>query len=415
MSMHKGLAITALVLLSVQLIAQTPALLLLSSDTLWRSKSMMTFVGADAGIASNAVDWDFMETSLFGGHLERESINNLIDKMPERARIGYAGNAQLELLNFRDSLFGRPNLGLRAALSTQYNGYAAFRPNAFETVYRGNSGAVNVPVELGPLALQNQSWQKVGFGLFNKNSLSGITLSLVEGQAYRAADINRAELFTAAQGDYVSLSLEGDYSRSDTTRRGWANGSGIGACIDLDYNAPIQQGKGVVSFAVRNLGFVVWNEQSEQYAIDTKVDWNGLDVTSWLSGEADSVKFPTWNDSLNTSRNQAQVWKPLPASFHLRYLRHWKGNRYWETGCSFTPNKAAVPAVYVGLTHAISNRLLISERVTYGGYAGFAIGADIQWLFKSSWFVRAGSTQLEGWLLPSAGGRSVYFNLGKNF
>jgi hypothetical protein len=170
-----------------------------------------------------------------------------------------------------------------------------------------------------------------------------------------------------------------------------------------------------VSFAVRNLGFVVWNEQSEQYAIDTKVDWNGLDVTSWLSGETDSVKFPTWNDSLNTSRNQAQVWKPLPASFHLRYLRHWKGNRYWETGCSFTPNKAAVPAVYVGLTHAISNRLLISERVTYGGYAGFAIGADIQWLFKSSWFVRAGSTQLEGWLLPSAGGRSVYFNLGKNF
>ena len=335
--------------------------------------------------------------------------------MPERARIGYAGNAQLELLNFRDTLFGRPNLGLRAALSTQYSGYGAFQPNAFETVYRGNSGAANASVELGPLAFQSQSWQKFGFGIFNKNSLSGITFSLVEGQSYQSLDVDRAELFTAAQGESVSLSVAGDYSRSDTARTGWANGSGIGACIDLDYNTTIQQGRGVVSFSVRNLGFINWNEQSEHYTIDTKVDWNGLDVTNWLSGETDSLAFPNWNDSLNSSRIQSHVLKPLPASFHLRYLRRWKGNRYWETGCSFIPNKAAVPVVYVGVTHAISNHLLISERVSYGGYAGFAMGADIQWLFKSSWFLRAGSTQLEGWLLPTAKGRSVYFNLGKNF
>ena len=415
MSMRKCLAISALLVLSVQLIAQTPALLLLSNDTLWRSKSMMAFAGADASIASNAVDWHFMDKSLFGGHIEREYINDLIDKMPERARIGYAANAQLELLNFRDTLLGRPNLGLRAALSTQYSGYGAFQPNAFETVYQGNSGAANSSVNLGPLAFQSQSWQKFGFGIFNKNSLSGITLSLVEGQSYQSLDVDRAELFTAAQGESVSLSVAGDYSRSDTARTGWANGSGIGACIDLDYNTTIQHGRGVVSFSVRNLGFISWNEQSEHYTIDTKVDWNGLDVTNWLSGETDSVAFPNWNDSLNSRRSQSHVLNPLPASFHLRYLSRWKGNRYWETGCSFIPNKAAVPVVYVGVTHAIGNHLLISERVSYGGYAGFALGADIQWLFKSSWFLRAGSTQLEGWLLPTAKGRSVYFNLGKNF
>jgi hypothetical protein len=413
--MRKCLAIVALVLLSVQLIAQTPTLLLLSSDTLWRSKSIMAFAAADAGIASNAVDWSFMETSLFGGHLQRESINELIDKMPDRARAGYAGSGQLELLNFRDSLFGKPNLGLRAALSTQYTGYASFHPNAFETIYRGNTADLNAPIELGPLSFENQAWQKFGFGVFNKRNLSGITLSLVEGQSYQAADISRAQLFTAAQGDYVSLSLEGDYARSDTTRKGWANGSGIGACIDFDYNTPIQNGRGVVSLAVRNLGFIAWNEQSEQYVIDSKFDWNGLDVTNWLSGVTDTVALPNWNDSLNARRVQSEVWKPLPASIHLRYVRHWKGKRYLETGCSFSPNKAAVPAVYVGLTHAISERLFISERLTYGGYTGFAIGADVQWLLRSSWFLRAGSAQLEGWLLPSAGGRSVYFNLGKNF
>jgi hypothetical protein len=59
--------------------------------------------------------------------------------------------------------------------------------------------------------------------------------------------------------------------------------------------------------------------------------------------------------------------------------------------------------------------LWLSERVSYGGYGGFAIGADVQWLSTNSWFLRAGATQLEGWILPGTGGRSVYFNLGKNF
>jgi hypothetical protein len=376
---------------------------------------MMALVSGDAGIASNAVDVSFMEKSLLGGHLLRDNLEGLREDMPELARIGYQANAQLELLNFRDTLFGKPQLGFRASFSTNYAGYIAFRPQAFETVYLGNAQSRSQTEALGPLDFQNQAWQKFGFGLFNKNTLSGVTLSLVEGQYFRNLQVDELSLYTSAMADTLTLDVVGSYERSDTTRSGWANGSGLGACVDLDYNLELDEGKKVVSFSVRNLGFVYWNESSEKYTMDNAVDWKGMDVSEWIAGEVDSISMPEWRDSLETERKQRSMMKPLPATFHLRYLHRWKENRFWETGCVFAPNRAAVPLVYVGLTHQLAKNVWLSERLNYGGYGGFSMGAEVQWLTAKSWFVRAGSTQLEGWILPMAGGRSVYLNMGKNF
>ncbi len=415
MSMLKHLVHVSFLFVSACAMAQVPSLLLMTNDTAWKSKSMMAFVSGEGGIASNSVDVRFMQKSLLGGHIQRDHIDNLWKNMPENSRVGYAVNAQLELLNFRDTLFGKPNLGLRAALSTHYHGYVAFQPNAFELVYRGNANDDALSTELGPISMQSQAWQKFGFGLFNKKTLSGVTLSLVEGQSYRSLHADQLSLYTSGIGDSLNLQVSGDYFRSDTTRNGWANGSGIGACLDFDYNLLLDNGDGFVGLSVRNLGFVAWNDLSEQYRLNSSLNWEGVDATDWLGGELDSLSLPDWNDSLNTDRVQKTMVKALPATIQLRYLHKWKGNRYWETGVSFKPNAAAVPLVYAGLSHAIGKGLWLSERVSYGGYGGFAIGADVQWLSTNSWFLRAGATQLEGWILPGTGGRSVYFNLGKNF
>lgn len=413
--MLKHLKLIVFLLIAIRIGAQMPSLLLLSEDTVWKSKSMMALLNGDGGISSNALDVDFMRKSLLGGYIERDHIDALLKNMPEESRMGYGVNAQLELLNFRDTLFGKPNLGMRAALSTHYQGFLGFGPEAFETIYRGNANDEAVSTELGPLFLQNQSWQKFGFGLFDKTTLSGITLSLVEGQAYRSLNVDRASLYTSSVSDSLSLQLLGDYYRSDTTRSGWANGSGIGACVDFDYNLPLKDDAGFVSFTVRNLGFIAWNDRSERYQVDTQLDWEGLYVNDWLSGEEDSLALPQWADSLNSNRTQLMVIKPLPLNIQMRYLRKWKGIHFWETGFSFSPNRVAVPLVYAGLTHALGSGFWVSERISYGGYGGFALGVEVQWLSDNSWFLRAGSAQVEGWLLPMTGGRSVYVNVGKNF
>lgn len=415
MSMRMRIGFVVFYLVSIRLVAQVPSSLLLTSDTIWKTKSIMAFASGDAGIASNAVDVDFLEKSILGGHIHRDYIQELLQDMPQRSRVGYSANAQLELLNFRDTLLGNPNLGLKAAFSTNYHGYVSFQPSAFETIYQGNSGMRSQSTELGPLYFQSQAWQKVGFGLFNKNTLSGLTLSLVEGQSYRNLKTESAVLYTSEMADTLRLDVDGMYSRSDTTRSGWANGSGVGACVDFDYNLLLDEGKRVVSFSARNLGFVVWNEAAESYTINSSTDWYGLNITNWLEGTTDSLSMPNWSDSLKVKRNQSSMLKPLPATFHLRYLHKWKDNRYWETGLVYTPNQAAVPMVYLGLTHHIGKSFWLSERVNYGGYRAFSIGAEIQWMSAKSWFITAGSSQLDGWVLSVAGGRNAYLNLGKNF
>ncbi len=415
MTMHK-FTLTLVSLLVVGFLhAQLPSILMMCQDTSWRSKNMMAIASGEAGIGSNALDVAFMQKALLGGRLEPEHIERLSDRMPSRSRAGYVGSAQLELLNFRDTLFSNPRLGLRACLSTNYQGYLGFQPSLFRTIFQGNSGQAGSAVALGPLAMQNQAWQKFGFGLFNKSTLSGFTLSLVEGQSYQSLVIDQLSLFTAAAADSLSLSTTGEFFRSDTLRSGWANGSGIGACIDLDYNLPLRKGKSLLSLTVRNLGFVTWNSESEHYSLDGSTAWNGVNVTDWLSGSDAEVMMPSWSDSLNSARTQSSSLKSLPTTVSFRYITHWRKKHYWETGWSLAPNRAWVPQAYVGMAHALNDRLWVSERISYGGYAGFAVGAEVQWLSKNAWFVRAGATQLEGWFLSQAGGRNVYFNLGKNF
>jgi hypothetical protein len=415
MSMRILIVIMVFSVIDCRLGAQVPSSLLLTSDTTWKSKSVMAFASGDAGIASNAVDVSFLEKSLLGGHLHRDYLEALYADMPQSPHIGYQANAQLELLNFRDTLFGNPQLGLRAAFSTNYAGYVSFRPQAFETVFLGNAQSKFQNETLGPLYFQNQAWQKFGFGLFDKKTLSGITLSLVEGQYYRNLSLDELSIYTAAMADTLVLDIVGNYSRTDTTRSGWANGSGVGACIDFDFNRMLDNGRKVVSFSARNLGVVRWNEASERYTLNSTLNWTGMDVSQWINGAVDSLTMPAWRDSLEDTRTQRAIYRPLPATFHVRYLQKYKENNYWETGCVFAPNRAAVPLVYVGLTHQLTKYLWLSERLNYGGYGAFSVGAELQWLSAKSWFVRAGTSQLEGWLLSTAGGRSVYLNLGKNF
>lgn len=415
MIMRKFTSTLVLLLVVGFLHAQLPSILMMSRDATWRSKNVMAIASGEAGIGSNALDVAFMKKSLLGGRIERDHIERLSDGMPSRSRAGYVGSAQLELMNFGDTLFGNPRIGLRACLSTNYQGYLGFQPNAFRTVFQGNNGQAGSAVDLGPLVMQNQAWQKFGFGLFNKSTLSGFTLSLVEGQSYQSLVIDQLSLFTAAGADSLSLSTSGEFFRSDTLRSGWANGSGIGACIDLDYNLPLSNGKSLFSLTVRNLGFVTWNSESERYSLDGSTAWNGVNVTDWLSGSDEEVMLPSWSDSLNSARTQSSSLKSLPTTVTFRYISRWRKKNYLETGWNLSPNRAWVPQAYVGIAHALNDRLWVSERISYGGYAGFAVGAEVQWLSKNAWFARVGATQLEGWFLSKAGGRNIYLNLGKNF
>jgi hypothetical protein len=376
---------------------------------------MMIMLGGDAGISTNALNVDFLQKSILGGRFERNELEELYDELPSQSKLGYRVHADITFMNFADTLFGNPNLGIRTSLSTNYEGFCGFEPKAFGLVYLGNGDLNPGKVDLGELTYRNQAWQKIGFGLFNKSTLSGFTLSLVAGQSFQSLAMDEAQFYTSTAGDSLMLYVDGVYTRSDSKRKGMANGSGLGACVDFDFNVPLGDKSAMMSFSGRNLGFVAWNRKTETRTLNTDLQWNGLDVTNWLSGATDTLELPSWTDTVRAPGTMKETFRLLPSSFSFRYLKRITSESYIETGCSFFPNRVALPLAYVGMMHFIGSRFSVSERISYGGYGNFAIGLEVQWLSRNAWFVRAGSAQLEGWLLAAARGRNLFVNVGKSF
>jgi hypothetical protein len=279
----------------------------------------------------------------------------------------------------------------------------------------GNGEYNRGSVDLGKFIYRNQAWQKIGFGLFNKSTLSGFTLSLVAGQSFQSLTLDEAQFYTSPMGDSLTLRVDGDYMRSDANRKGPANGSGLGACLDFDLNVPLSDKSALMSISVRNLGFVSWNRKTETRALNDAFQWNGLDVSNWLSGATDTLELPSWVDTIQAPGIQGAALKLLPASFHFRYMEKITAETYIDFGCSVLSNRLALPRFYLGVTHLLNPHWSVSEQVSYGGYGKFAVGVELQWLSRNSWFLRAGSAQLEGWITNKARGRNVFLNVGKSF
>lgn len=395
--------------------AQTPTLLLFTPDSSYRQSSSMIQLRGAGLLGANSLDNQFFNKSFFGGHLEDQHLNKLNDKMKSQNRAGMFANAGIDFYNFRDTLFRKRQWGIRAGASTNYHANMSYSKELFQTIYRGNKSFVGDTAQLGPLAANFQAWQKFSVGIFNKQNWSSVSLSLVAGQQYHSLIVSQADLYTSSLGDSLSLSYTGDYLRSDSTRNGFANGSGLGLALDFDFNLPLQDHKGVISISVQDIGFVAWNKRSQRFSFDSLTTWTGIEANNIFKLNTDTLDLPNLKDTLNYSRRNTAFTAPLPASIHLRYSRFFSEKNFYEAGITIWPNRAAVPLIYAGMSHFIGANFLLSERISYGGYGKFGVGIEAQWMPKGTWFLRAGTNHIEGFVSKNTYSTSAYFGISKFF
>ena len=414
MSRHFLISIS-LVVICCGALAQTPTMLLLSADSSFKtSDALVQFSGAGM-VGSNSLDNLFLKKSVFGGHLENDHLDRIASKLKDQNRAGFLLTSGLDFYNFRDTLFNHPQWGIHVGISTTYSAALSFSRDLYKTIYRGNAQFAGDTAQLGPLAAQYQSYQKFGVGIFNKHTLSGVTLSLVAGENYQSLILSEAGMYTSPLGDSLALNYAGDYMRSDTTKRGFANGSGIGLALDFNVNIPLVDHRGVISIAVNDVGFVAWNQLSEHYTFDSLTTWTGLQVNDVFELATDTLDLPGLKDSLHYQVRKKSFFAPLPASIHVRFSRFFSANSFYEAGLSIWPNRAAVPVIYGSLNHFLGTHFMVSERVTFGGYSRGGVGAEIQWMPRGSWLLRVGSNHLEGFVMDKAHGMDGYFTLAKTF
>ena len=121
--------------------------------------------------------------------------------------------------------------------------------------------------------------------------------------------------------------------------------------------------------------------------------------------------MPTLKDTLGIKSNKEQKVLALPTSFHFRMLRKLNGRKSYEAGLMVMPGRTSLPFIYGGFNHYVAPGLLLTERVTFGGFGNLNMGIEAQWLLNNRLYLRAGSNQLLGFLSPNSRGMNGFFGL----
>jgi hypothetical protein len=225
------------------------------------------------------------------------------------------------------------------------------------------------------------------------------------------ARIDRAKMYTSESGEQIELEYTGEYFRADTSKSGFGQGKGLGLCIDGDFNLPLENNKGIVSLSVRNLGFVKWSSLTDNYSVDSSFVWTGVNVDDVIALSEDGLVMPSLQDTLGIVGEKREKVLALPTSFHFRMLRKLNGKKSYEAGLMVMPSRTSLPFIYGGFNHYVAPGLLLTERVTFGGFGNLNIGLEAQWLLNNRLYFRLGTNQLFGFLSPNSRGMNGFFGL----
>jgi len=389
--------------------AQTEALLLFQDSIKpWNS---MIGLHSDNVIGSNSIDMGFLKENIFGGELSANQIQTQIDRMKQVNRAGGYSSSQLLFTNFRDSLFGRPHWGLQAGMHANYTASANFQKDLFTLAYQGNRS--NDSLQIGPMRGVFYAYQKFSVGVVNKKNWNSVTLGIVFGQSMRDLSVYGSALQTSSLGDTLSLSYNGTFQRSDTTMSGIANGSGIGLALDAQYHLPMANEKGLISIALYDVGFAVWNSRSETYEFNGDNQWTGLETSQYLQVPFDSIDLPNFADSIEYNYKRKSILKPLPTRIQFRYLHHLSSSSFYEFGMQIIPGTSALPRIHLGLGQQPFHNLLFTQSVSYGGFGRWGLGAGLQYLPCQSWFISLQTNHLGGFTMSSARSCHIQFTIAK--
>ncbi|MCB0761349.1 MAG: hypothetical protein KDC12_07490 [Flavobacteriales bacterium] len=405
----KHIATLAVLLTSVSSFGQS--IFWASTDSTYQRFTNFILLDAHAEYRSNTLTNEYVDRMVFGGYYGPEAKAQVEKKLVDMNRVGGQLNGNLSYWNMSDSLFSRPNLGMKIFVESNYLTGATFSNELYRLIFNGNKSFAGQTMNFDGTSGEFYAYQKLGLGVFDKQTLSGVSISYVNGQDYLQSYVNKGALYTSELGDSLHLDYNGIVSESFSNGTWWA-GDGSGAAMDVQVNFPLTEGKGVIHMEVRDLGFVYWN-QMNTYTADSSASFTGIDLNDLLD---DQSSFDTSEllDTLVYDTVTSAELKMLPLTLGVQMF-HQTGKRgMLELGLRIRPTRAFVPEFTARYHYKMLPLTWISASATFGGYGGFRVGAAIQKVWNG-WYLSAGSDDLPGLIMRKSRGRGAYLSVGLLF
>ena len=367
--------------------------------------------------SSNAFNNDLLDKFLFGGVITGDIKDQVTNGLKRVNSFGAEAEQTIEHYNAGFNPIGNPKYGFVASFSDNHFVSANLSSDLFHTVFYGNSDRVGDTLDYSFSHLKYMHYQKIGIGVFDKQTLSSLRINYVAGSKQTQGRLSNSFLYS--ENDSLSLALQGAGFRTDLTSPYFAM-QGHGFSIDLNYNFLFETKKGnaqIINLKISNLGLIAWNDQTNIYTIDSVTNYMGFDIKNFINQPEDAPsKQYNFLDTLGLQQEKGSIVSTLPIEFAIQKMPMRNSDKKLQAILGFKAILTSdyFPYLFGGFYYAPTDNFSGSTRLSYGGFGGLQWGIDLNYWLKDKVYIGLGTFDMIGNISKKYGfGRSV--NLSAHF
>lgn len=377
--------------------------LLFGQDTTFNKNVMLSF-NTELSYGTTNISNEFTDKLIFGGNISKELKGKALSKAKNINRIGVELNYEFKYYNLRDTfLLSMPKYRYYIGFGSFTNISSSFSHDFFKTMFYGNKDFVDKTAHLGPTNLFQSSFRKISFGLINKEKNTSFAISLISGEKHNLYDFSKADLYTAPNGESLTLDYQGKIQNSDSLSNGYLSFSGAGLAFDFETRI-----KNTINISISNFGFAVWGRNPSSVNVNNQYNFNGIEVQNIF----DNNNFDINNtiDSLLPERSSNDIVSLLPAIFKIESVIDNNKKIQLQYGVRYKILSNYFPLIYIGTHYSLSKKLHSSLAITYGGYNTFESKLNLYYSGQNIRF-GIGTNNLLGSFSKNGYGKSLTFSL----
>ena len=334
-------------------------------------------VRATAVYDASAIRNELMLGLWRGEELSRELRQRSANTRSGAGRAGYVLDAGITYA-WGERIFG--HRGIRPRIMVGHHDVLGltYGDALYQVTFFGNAAYEGDLARLGPARALRMRYQTFGIGLESRDRRSFMVLQWVNGQRLNTAEVERADLFTATDGRYLLLGLDGRYLASDTAAGGGglSNGGGVAVSGARAFRCAWPAAGSRFTVGVDHLGFLAWNQRTLQVDRDTVLRYEGFRVDDVLDLDGALVGAQDLQDTLGLGYARGSRVTMLPARFHAgaecAIAPHWGVALLLEQ--RLLPGFA--PLVRASALARMGGRSRLAAQVSFGGFGGWRTGLE---------------------------------------
>lgn len=346
-----------------------------------------------------------------GGFIDDAIKNASFDRHGAVNRIGIDASTDLTYINYQKRIFKNKPWGFLVKAGYYNFGGLVYSKDAFALGFFGNSNYVGDTMVMSGTNATFTSFQKAGFGLIHPTSKANMSLNFYNISNRFNASFRTLELGQSANGDVVSLAMDGDvFARQNLN---FMQGFGFG--IDVDYKLEFEWKEGktaYVQFYAQNIGFAYMNQLQKEYRMDTTFIYSGFTFSEIIGENSifeDSIDVL---DTLGVKSTDANRTIMLPGFLQVSKIVDASSTSKFQSffGVRLYPTLIYSPCIFAGLNYNPIKSLNLGMNLSYGGFTKFQAGMYVSAQLKK-FSLGVGTENVLGFFSAKANGESIKLRL----